>query len=176
MINLLPPQYKEELIAEETNRLIMILGVLLSLSLFSLVLVLLAINIYLSGEVQSQQIFLESEKEKSEVKEIQDLENQVAIFNKKLSILDDFYNQKISLTEIFNKTIKEIPREIYLHNFSYSKDASQIILSGFAPSRDILFQFKRNLEADFQDVYFPPNNWIQSTNIEFSGVSFKISQ
>ncbi len=176
MINLLPSQYKEKLLLEETRRLVIILGVLVFLSLFSLILILLSIKIYLSGQVQNLQTFLEFEREEFEVQEIKDLQDRVKISNKKLSQLDALYSQKINLADIFNKTIKTIPPGIYLTNLSYPRETSQIILSGFSPSRDILFQFKKNLEKDFQNVYFPPESWVKSTDIDFSGISFKISE
>ncbi|MCH8741390.1 PilN domain-containing protein [Patescibacteria group bacterium] len=175
MINLLPSQYKEEFAIEETRRLVIILGFLLFFSFLSLVLVLFSIRIYISGELQGQQTLLTAEKEKFEAKEIRDLENKVRIFNQRIFLLDEFYDKQIGLTAVFNKIITTVPQEIYLTNLSYSEKASQVVLSGFAPSRDTLFQFKRNLEKDFQDVYFPPNSWIPSTDIEFSGVSFQIN-
>lgn len=176
MINLLPPQYKEEFMMEETRRLAIILGFLLFFSFFSLVLVLFSIRIYFFGELQSQQTLLEIEKEKFEAKEIKDLENEIKISNQRLFLLDEFYGRQVSLTAVFDKIIATVPQEIYLTNLSYSDSASQVVLSGFALSRDALFQFKRNLEKDFQDVYFSPNSWILSTDIEFSGVSFKVNQ
>lgn len=176
MINLLPPQHKKDLLIEETKRLVVILGTLFFLSLLALVLILLPIKIYISGELQGQQTFLELEQERLEVKEIQDLQERIKVFNKKLSLLDSFYEQKVNLATVFDKITKTIPQKTYLTDFSYSKQTSQITLSGFAPSRDILFQFKKNLEKDFQNVYFPPDNWVHATDINFSGVSFKINQ
>lgn len=174
MINLLPSQYKEEFMMEETKRLVIILGFLLFFSFLSLVLVLFAIRIYIFGEFQGQQTFLTAEKEKFETEEIRNLEDKVRISNQRLFLLDEFYGKQIGLTTVFNKIIATVPQEIYLTNLSYSESTSQVALSGFAPSRNALFQFKRNLEKDFQDVYFPPNSWIPSIDIEFSGVSFKI--
>jgi len=174
MVNLLPSQYKEEFVVEETRRLVIILGSLLFFSFLSLVLVLFSIRIYIFGEFQGQQTFLTTEKEKFEAKEIRDLEDKVRTSNQRLFLLDELYGKQIGLTAVFNKIIATVPQEIYLTNLSYSKSVSQVVLSGFAPSRDALFQFKRNLEKDFQDVYFPPKSWIPSTDIEFSGVSFKV--
>ena len=175
MINFLPESEKKEFLLEETKRLVLILGVLLFLFLFSLALIFLSIKIYLSGEIQSQQFLLDSERGRLETKEIKDLKEQVAISNQKLSLVDEFYSQKINLVETLHKITKNIPQEIYLTDFAYSKNTSQISISGFSLSRDMLFQFKKNLEKDFQNVYFPPSNWVKSDDINFSGVSFQIS-
>ena len=176
MINLLPQEGKIEIFLEETKKLIIVLGVLFFLSIFSLILILLSLDIYFSGRLQIQQIFLEIEEGKFEAKGIKDFQDQVKSSNQKLSLLDRFYDQKISLAVVLSKIIKNTPQEIYLTDLSYSKNASQIILSGFSPSRDTLFQFKRNLEKDFQNVYFPPESWVKSTNIDFRTVSFQINQ
>ena len=175
MINFLPESEKKEFLLEETKRLVLILGVLFFLFLFSLALIFLSIKIYLSCEIQSQQFLLDSERGRLETKEIKDLKEQVAISNQKLSLVDEFYSQKINLVEILHKITKNIPQQLYLTDFVYSKNTSQISISGFSPSRDMLFQFKKNLEKDFQNVYFPPSNWVKSDNINFSGVSFQIA-
>jgi len=45
-----------------------------------------------------------------------------------------------------------------------------VSLSGFAPTTETLFEFKENLEkeASFKEVCFPPTNWVNLTDIDFS--------
>ena len=140
---------------------------------FSLILILLSVKIYLAGEITAQKIFLEFEKESLAVKEMRNVQGQVQTFNKKLSRLDTFEDQKINIAFLFNEILTTIPSGIYLTNFAYSKKASQITLSGFSPTRNILFQFKKNLEQEFQDVLFPPDSWIKANDINFQGVTFQ---
>ncbi|MFC1629919.1 PilN domain-containing protein [Patescibacteria group bacterium] len=176
MINLLPPDYKKEMAAEETKRLVMILGVLVFFSILSFTLALLAVKIYLSGQFDSQQVFLEIEKEKAVLKEIEDLEKKVEVFNEKLSRVDDFYNQRVSLAGTLNKVIDTIPEEIYLTGLVYTKEAGVFTVSGFSPFRDILEDFKANLERNFYQVTFLRETWNRPRDIDFKGVQFHISQ
>lgn len=178
MINLLPSQYKEELLTEETKKLILILGSLIFLFLLSLILILFSIKIYLASQLESQKIFLDLAKKERESTEAEELENKIESFNQKLSRLDNFYEKQIRPTEILDTIFKKIPLGIYLTNISYSKDPSQIFLSGFSPSRETLFQFDKNLKEEFgeKNVKFPEKNWIQPTNIDFTGVRISFGQ
>ena len=47
---------------------------------------------------------------------------------------------------------------------------AKLTVSGFAPTREILFSFKESLEEDslFVNVTFPPSNWVNATDIIFS--------
>jgi len=59
MINLLSPKEKLVLIEEENQKLILILGTILFLALLCFALILLSIKIHISGELETQKIFLE---------------------------------------------------------------------------------------------------------------------
>ena len=172
MINLLPHKEKKEILLEETKRIIISLGFFTFLSFFSLVLILLSAKIYLSGEITAQKIFLKFEKESLAAKEMSNIQRQVQIFNEKLSLLDTFVDQKTNIAPVLDKVIPTIPPGIYLTNFAYSKKTSQISISGFSPTRDILFQFKKNLEQEFQNVIFPADSWVKAADINFQGVTF----
>lgn len=177
MINLLPPEYKENLLFEEAKRLVIILGSLVFISLVSLALILFSIKIYLSSQVKIQKDFLDLQTQKKENPEIGQLENEVRAANKKISQLDNFYKKQGSFSEVMGKINKAIPAGLYLNNFAYSKTDSKIILAGYSPARETLVQFRKNLEEIFQQkVDIPPANWIKPVNVDFSGINFKISQ
>ena len=173
--NLLPLQAKAELYQEEIKKLIMIFGVLILIFLFSLTLILFEIKDYISRQVDSERIFSDSEKKQLQISEIQNLREKINLANKTLSQLDSFYQEEVSLIEIFEKISNTIPPQIYLTNLFYQKDNSQISLSGFSPQREILVEFKKNLEKEFLEVYFPPQVWTKSTDIDFQ-VNFKIKK
>lgn len=172
MINLLPPEEKRELLGEETKRLTTILGLVLLFSLFCLIIILAFLKMYLLIQVDSQKSSIELVKNQTESSEVQVIQEQIENANQKLARINDFYEQKFESVKILEKLIKTIPEEIYLTNLSYSKTSSQVVLAGFAPSRDLLIQFKTNLEVEeeFQEIYFSPSNWIEPIDIDFTGV------
>lgn len=183
MINLLPPTEKEILIQEERFRLSLILGVIILTFLISLTLILVSVKIYISAETKTQKIILELEQHRLKTTEIQDLENKVNLINQNLLNLNSFYLKQISFTQLLEKIYQILPTEIYLTQLSLTKidqkkekSIVEASLSGFSPSREVLFRFKKNLEKepDFQEIYFPPSNWIKPTDIDFN-LTFKIS-
>jgi len=168
LTNLLPPQNKAELFEEDVKNLIIILGILFLISLLFFTLILFEVKNYISGQVDLEKMTIDLEKKKIEDSEIQNLRAKIISANKTLSQLSSFYQEKTNLIEVFNKISEILPSQMYLTNFSYQKESNQISISGFAPTREILFgNFKGNLEKEFPDADFSaPQNW-ESTDINF---------
>lgn len=167
MTNLLPPQIKNELFEEEVKNLIIVLGSLILIFLFSFTLILFTINDYISKQIDLEKMVINLEKKNSEVPEIQNLREKIISINRTLSQLDSFYQDQVKLTEIFNKISDISPSQMYLTNFSYQKETNLVSLSGFSPTQEILLNFKKNLNKEFSEVNFPLQNWIKSTDIDF---------
>jgi len=182
MINLLPPKEKEEILQEENWKLLMILGTLLLFFLISLLLILFSIKIFVTGEVEAQKIlFAEREKEFKNT-QMQNLQNNLTAFNKKLSQLDSFYQNQSYSSEILEEISKTLPPGVYLNNLSIvpqgGKEGGFVCnLSGFSPDRQTLLDLKESLEKEknFQEVYFPSSNWVKPADINFT-ISFKVKQ
>jgi len=173
MINLLPPQYKAELKEEESWKLVLILEILVLIFLICLALILFSVKIFISGQLEAQKILLLQKEKKFEESQIQSLEGKIIISNQTLSKLNSFYQDQTNLTEILEKISETLPLETYLTILNL--DPAQISLSGFSPTREILLEFKKNLEQEelLGEIYFPPSNWVKPTDIDFS-VNFKI--
>jgi len=182
MINLLSPQEKKNLKEEKKLKLVLVLGISFLAFLVSLSLILFAIRIIIFSQVEIQRSFLEQEERELQNPQIKELQEIMDDSNKKISKLKSFYQQQFDFTSILEEISKTLPPEIYLTNISLNyqteKDGKKFLtcnLSGFSPTREILLQFKKNLEneATFKEVYFPPSNWMASTDINFS-TNFKI--
>jgi hypothetical protein len=178
MINLLPTKEKEVLLAELRKRMIIILCFLFLFFLVCLVLISFSIRIYLGGQIESQKTFLaESEKEFVE-SESQELQEKIKSANQRFKELSSFYKGKVYFFEISEKIAKTLPNTFYLTDFSLKllqEKEVMVSLSGFAPLREDLFEFKKNLEQEenFKEVSFPPANWVKAKDINFH-VTFKI--
>jgi len=177
MINLLPPEQKRELLLREKQNLILILGILFLSFLLSLSLILLAIKISFSGNLEIQKVTLE-EREK-EVSSYRELGEKIENSNQALSNLNSFYQSQLNLTQILEKISGLLPSGTYLTNLNFNpfekEKEIQVSLSGFCQNRETLLSFKENLENEgsFSEIYFSPENWIKPTDINFS-VTFKI--
>lgn len=178
MINLLPPQQKEELLLRERLNLILILSILISSFLICLALILFLVKIPIERDLEVEKIYIqEKEREYSQSKS---LEEKIKVLNLTLSQLKSFYQNQISLTEILEKISQAISPGIYLTNLNFSaieekEEIGQISISGLSLTREDLLLFKKNLESekDFFEIYFPPENWIHSRDIDFN-ISFKL--
>ena len=171
-INLLPPEAKIELFQEEIKKLIIILGILGMLFFISLTLILFSVKTYISTKVTSYEALVELEEKQLETSTSKDLREKVTSMNKTLSKLNSFYNEQTNLIRVFETIADILPSKMYLVDFSYQEKTSEIVLSGFAPYRESLLEFKKNIEKEFPDSYFPPQNWIKSKDIDFQ-VKFK---
>jgi Na+-transporting methylmalonyl-CoA/oxaloacetate decarboxylase gamma subunit len=152
MINLLPIEEKKILKTEEKWRMVLILGVLVLSFLFCLILILSSIKIYIAGKVEAQKFLVEAERKEYEKSEA--LKEDIALVNQNLQKLNSFYQQS-HLSDTLEKISSTLSYGIYLNDFSYQKqslekeDNFDIVLSGFAPNLETLFEFRKSLEKNF---------------------------
>ena len=176
MINLLPPEQKEELKQEENLKLILALGIVILAFWVSLALILFSIKISLSADLKAQDIYIEQKQKGIENPEMQELKVKIEEYNLILSKLETFYQEQPDLTSILVKISPAFPEKTYLTSFNFNSLTSQVSLTGFSPTCEILLQFKENLgkiEGLKEVVFLPSDIWFQDANINFL-VSFKI--
>lgn len=180
MINLLPPIEKEKLFLEKKKRMVIILWFLVLFFVICLILILFSIKIYLQSQVKTQKTLLSQAQTESNRTEINEFREKVHLINSKLNQLDSFYQNKIYFSDILERISQTLSSDAYLNNLSLEKGTEnkiKVIVSGFSPTREILFEFKKNLEKEpgITGVSFPSANWVKATNIDFF-VTFEISQ
>ena len=168
MINLLPIIEKEKLLSEKNERIAIILWLLLLFFLTCSVLILFSIKTYIQTQVKSQQYLLTEVKREKNQSEIENLKEEINSINSSLTKLNSFYQNGIYFSDILEKISKTLPKELYLTNLSIVFPS--VSLSGSAPTTETLFEFKENLEKEpgFKEIFFPPANWVDLTDIDFS--------
>jgi len=177
MINLLPPEQKEELFQEKRFKLVLILGIVILAFLVSLALILFSIKISLLADLEIQKIYFEQREKKLKSPGIRELEKKIKNYNLTLSKLETFYQGQLDLTSMLEKISQTLPQETYLTSLNFNPQISQFTLTGFSPDREKLLQLKENLEKTegLKEIYFPPANWLQATDINFF-INFKINK
>jgi len=177
MINLLPPRYKIEIKEEDGLRMAIILEFLFLVFLVSLALILLSIKIYLQSQLDSFKISASFQEKSSQNSEVQNLRNKVVAANQNIAKLDSFYQNQVSSVDILREISKLIPEGIYLKTLTWQKESEQVGLTGFSPTRELLFTLNSNLAAakDFSNVIFSQDSWLDPKDIDFS-VNFKINK
>ena len=177
MINLLPPQYKQDLKKEEIFHIVLILGTISLIFFVSLALILLIIEIYLKAEVKSLNLLNNTKSISPELTQADQFREKVTKNFQNISKLKSFYKDKSDVTEILGTIFRAIPNEISLTSLYWQKETGIVTISGFAPNREALFELRNNLQAEkrFSDIKFPPQNFIKQTDIDFQS-TFKINE
>ncbi|MFH1671342.1 MAG: PilN domain-containing protein [Candidatus Portnoybacteria bacterium] len=155
------------------------LEMLFGVSLIFIILIFLSVNLFISGEAKTQKILYEQRQEELKTFQMQNLQSNLITFNNTLSSLSFFYRNQTDSVETIERIVETIPSGIVLSNLSMSPNLNNSInfsLSGFAENRDLLLEFKNNLEKEdlFSEVSFPPSSFLKPVNISFSA-TFKIN-
>jgi len=179
MINLLPPEEKQNIFLLKKEKLTIIWGIIILVFLFCLGLILLSIRFRILAETNYQKNALEQAKKENQTRDFISLNNVIQKYNKELAQLDSFYKKEI----YFHNTLSTImnvpsPKGLYLMNFSLSRGktgAVQVNISGIADTRDNLLDFKKNIEEnkEIKNIYFSPESWVSPKNVNFS-LTFEI--
>lgn len=182
MINLLPPNKKENLLQEENWKLAVVVGFLFLFFFICFSLILFIINIFITGELEAQNILFKVQEEEYSKPQTQQLKNNLITFNATLNNLDSFYQGQFSFVSTLEEISKTIPEGIYLTNISLVLETkgewkAGCNITGFSPTRDKLSDFKENLDNSefFDNVSFPQGTWFKETDIDFNA-SFNINQ
>lgn len=174
MINLLPLEEKQKLLAEKKEKLTKIWGIIILVFLVSLILILLSIKFYILTATDLQKYILAQTEKKYQTDDFTNLNNTIGKYNKILSQLDSFYKKEVYFSHALDLiTGVQSPKDLYLNNFSIIRDAKgkiQVSLSGASESRDDLLVFKKNIEqsSEISNLYFSPESWINQKNVVFS--------
>ena len=184
MINLLPPSDKENLLSEKNKKLIMVLGNVILISLICLILVLLSVQFYILGETNYHKSVLDDIESKYQTKDFLFFKSTIEEYNKDLALINAFYKKEVKYAETL-KIISQLPKPegLYLTNMLIEReinagtkpDGIAVSLFGISNNRDSLLIFKKNIEDNkkLKNIYFPPDNWIKASNLNFY-VTFKI--
>lgn len=170
MINLLPPEEKKAILKEKKKKMMIIIWFLFFFFLVSLSLILYSLKFYVKGQADYYGIILESKENALESAGIKNFQAEAVKSNNIIRKINDFYSKKFYFTEISDKVSDALIDGIYLNNLSIdvSESSFKISIAGFSPTREILFNFKNNLEkSGFQNIFFPQTNWVKPENISF---------
>lgn len=175
MLNLLPPKQKQELRFNLLNQMVISAGVSITFMVLILILLLLTgrliINIQLS-EVEKELTIWRS---RAEISELEILEKNIKGTNNNLTLLNGLYQKQNKFSLFLESLAEDTPADIHLNNLSLGESGS-VNISGYAPTRNALINFKGILENALyiSEFNFPLSNLTQATNINFR-LDFKLT-
>jgi len=174
MINLLPKQEKENLELLTKKKLSIVVGGVLMVSLGCLALILWALSLYILQQSYAQKITLDATAKTYQTPDIIATKNLIKKYNASFAAIDAFYKKSIYVSEAL-KLVSEIQKPANLRltsiDMQTNKNTGKITMTirGISETRDDLMAFKNNIENNekISNVYFPLNNWIKPSDINF---------
>jgi len=169
MINLLPPNKKEELFLEQVKKMVFVIGGLAVISLVCFILILLSIKFYILREVVHQKTIL-AEAGNANLFETKKI---VEKYNEILPDIASFYKGKIYFSDALSDILKiKNSSGLYLSEISLDKGtggAIKTVISGISDTRENLTILKNSVETDpkIKNSQFSPDSWIKEKNTNF---------
>lgn len=179
MINLLPPEIKEELLLEKKTKVFVILGITILVPLTCFILILSAITFDLWGENNSQSATLQSARQQYQTADFLQTKDAIQKDNKTLSQLSSFYQKETYASDVLHLLSGALlPNNLYLTDLSIDRNTGtgiKVTAAGFSDSRDTLLLFQKNLQANPTILHpsFSPDSWIEAEHPKFN-VTFQI--
>ena len=182
MINLLPAEEKQKIVYRRQKKTAVIVWFFLVFFAVCLIAVLLSVRAIISNKTSAEERIYSGLERKYEESETKAINKEINNFNSSVSKLDAFWKNKIYFSDIIARFAAIVPDGVYFNDLSLTPSVQaegpsylSASVTGIAPTRESLFNLKKNLEKDgfFQQVSFPPANWVKATDINFT-ISFKI--
>lgn len=172
-LNLLPPQEKEIIRADQLSQRAIFIGgyfifVLLIFSIFLLV-IFLIVNF---KTMDAQNNFKEAQN-KLVLEGFDNIQNQLKNINDKIKDVYQIQKNYKYYFPIIEKIIEIMPPDIKIT--ALSANQNQFEIKGFAPNRDSVVNLKASLEQSpyFEAINYPLANFLQAENVNFT-FSFKV--
>jgi ABC-type antimicrobial peptide transport system permease subunit len=180
MINLLPTKEKDRLISEGRERLVIIWGIVISVSLACMVLILFSLKFYILAKADQQKSNLIQAQQDANVIDSDNLLAVIKNSNNVLRQVDSFYKSQLylgkTLESIFD--VSDYPN-LFLTSVSLvcNNNLISVSISGVSQTRETLLLYKKDIENNkfIKNPVFPPENWVNAKNINFS-LTFSIDK
>lgn len=174
MLNLLPFQQKRELKLNLLNQAAIRVAISIIFMILILALLLLIARIIININLIETEKELSFWQSRAEIKELEILEKNIGELNKNLIFLNGLYQNQNKFSSFLENLAKDVPVDIRLDNV-FLGESSAVNISGFAPTRNALINFKNVLEKApyVSEFNFPLSNLTKATNINFR-LSFKL--
>ena len=189
-LNLLPPRKKEEIKWEKINRVLTVNEAAAATGLAVFIAVLLLAQIYLSGELSRLDKSVVQKQQQTEIKEVEELKNEVKVFNERLDLTGEIHSRQIGWTKILNELSLITPESVQITALNIKRNSldnsgkkkpenagdendkgkCHFNLSGYAKTRDDLLKFEDNLKNSdyFTGLKSNRSNYLKPRDVNFS--------
>ncbi len=167
-INLLPPARQIKLRLEEKFRMLATIELVFLAVLASFCFLLALVALFYREQVRAADDLLIEKEDQAAIFSVEEIEKKIAAGNKLVAMIGGFAAGQAKVTKAAARVEAALPPGVYLTRLVYF--SGKMNLEGYAPNRDMLAEFKRNLESQpgFSNLVFPADNWLAGENIDFN--------
>lgn len=167
-LNLLPPQEKEALVLEKTQRWIIFYGSAITGIFLIFIALLIIIWVFITIQLKSAVNNLESVQGSFKGQDLKTQQAAVADLNKYLEKIASIQKNQKNYSALLINLSNLVPSGIRLNTLTLDKNG-EISLNGYAQRRELILTFKDSLEKSnlFAGIENPLSNLIKQTDINF---------
>lgn len=169
-LNLLPPKEKSNLAYEMRTRAVLaVSGGLVAAALTFIALLLPTVFLLFFQKAEMLRV-LNIERENSLRAGVPKHANNLSQANHLARLVIQYGGPDFKVFPVIESILKSIPASIRLSSFTFDKEKKELVVNGYAPTRESMIEFKRALEANpiAVKVDSPPGNLIKEADIDFS--------
>lgn len=169
-LNLLPPKEKNNLAYEMRTRAVLaVSGGLAAVALIFIALLLPTVFLLFFQKAEMLHV-LDIERENSLRASVPEHITSLNKTNRLARLVIQREGSDFKVFPVIESFLKSIPSSIRLSSFSFDKEKKELVVNGYAPTRESMIEFKRALESNSlaAKVDSPPSNLIKETDIDFS--------
>lgn len=166
-LNLLSPEEKKIILAEQTNRRIIFWGVNLVTALLIFIILLSFIYVSISIKSKIAETDFKNAQAKFKIEGLQNLQTEIKQMNAQIKNLDKIQTEHKYYSQALEKIIDIIPVNALIKKISINQN--QVTVEGFSPSRETVLLIRQNLEKSplFEKIESPIANLLKPTDIDF---------
>lgn len=171
-MNLLPPEYKKNLVYEAWRRYVLILGPYLFIATLIAFVLLLPSFFFLTYQIDGIRRNADAIRASAEYRDYLKGKDRIASINTTLSSFVSYENQSQKTTPWLYELYSKVPSGVTLMSLTTAKDKNvlSVIITGNAVDRETFRSFKNALEQSesISKVDSPVTNLISSENVNFT--------
>lgn len=173
MINLLPLEDKKRFQKQVRSQKMGLVALFVLMGFLGLVCFFFVFSSYVASQVAPGLEKIEMVQNFFRSEQFSSFRQGLEQTNKQTAQIKKFLDEQPSVIYILDRLTLTLPPGIYFKTLFFSKKGSQqglVSISGQADTREHLYLFKQNLEAEpsFKDVQFQLSSWIQPKQADFS--------
>lgn len=174
-INLLPKSKQRELAYEKVFYSVTVAVILAVIILLVGVVVQFGVWTYLDRRITTTDAEIEQLKKLANKAENTAVKQRIREVNAQIEDFVKLADKTPQWSKVTAAFVQHVPEGVRITDYDANLEKSQIMISGYSPTRDLVIDLYNNINADkvnFKNINYPLENVAQPTNVRFSFTFF----